>query len=50
MQVGFMPAKETIDVVFILRHLQEEYGANSKKLFVFFVDLDNVFVRAQRKA
>ena len=30
MQLGFMPEIEKIDVVFILRRLQEEYHANGK--------------------
>ena len=35
MQFGFMPGKGTIDAVFILRRLQEEYRAKGKKLHVF---------------
>ena len=34
-QFGFMPEKEIIDAVFILRRLQEEYHAKGKKLYVF---------------
>ena len=37
MQFGFMSGKETIDAVFILRRLQEEYLDNEKKLYVCFV-------------
>ena len=39
MQFGFMPGKCTIDAVFILRCIQEEYLANKKKLYMCFVDL-----------
>ena len=35
MQFGFMPKKGTIDAVFILRRMQEEYCAKEKKLYVF---------------
>ena len=39
MQFGFVPGKDTIDAVFILRIL-EEYLAIQKKLHMCFVDLD----------
>ena len=35
MQFGFMLERGTIDAVFILRRLQEEYHANGQNLFVF---------------
>ena len=35
MQIGFMPERGTIDAVFILRRMQEEYHAKGKKLCVF---------------
>ena len=38
MQFGFMPERETIDVVFILRRMQEEYHAKGK-VYMCFVDL-----------
>ena len=34
MQFGFMPERGTIDAVFILRRMQEEYRAKGKKLCV----------------
>ena len=34
MQFGFMPGKGTIDAVFILRRLQEEYLDKEKKLYI----------------
>ena len=45
MQFGLMPWRGTIDAVFILRRLQEEYYAKGKKLYVCFVDLENDRVR-----
>ena len=39
MQFGFMPGKGTVDAVFILRRLQEEYLKKKKKLYKCFVDL-----------
>ena len=41
MQFGFMPESGTIDAVFILRRMQEEYHAKQKRLYVCFVDLMN---------
>ena len=40
MQFGFIPDKGTIDAVFILRHIQGEYLAKQKKLYMCFVDLE----------
>ena len=49
MQFGFMPERGTIDAVFTLRRLQEEYLAKGKKLYVHFVGLDKAFDRVLRK-
>ena len=40
MQFGFMPERGTIDAMFILKNLLEEYHANGKKLYVCFVDIE----------
>ena len=49
MQFGFMPGKGTIDAVFILRRIQEEYLAKQKKLYMCFVDLEKAFDGVPRK-
>ena len=49
MQFCLMPEKGTIDAVFILRRLQEEYHAKGKKLYVCLVDLMKAFKRVPRK-
>ena len=49
MQFGFMPERGTIDAVFIMRRLQEEYHAKGKKLYMCFEDLKKAFVRVPRK-
>ena len=49
MQLGFMPEIRTIDTVFILRGMQEEYHAKGKKLYMCFVDLEKAFYRVPRQ-
>ena len=49
MRFGFMPGKGTIDAVFILRRIQEEYLAKQKKLYMCFVDLEKAFHGVPRK-
>ena len=49
MQFGFMPGKGTIDAVFILRRLQEEYLDKEKKLYMCFVDLEKAFDRVPKR-
>ena len=49
MQFGFMPERGTIDAVFILRRMQEEYHAKWKELYMCFVDLVKAFVRVPKK-
>ena len=49
MQFGFMPGKGTIDAVYILRRLQEEYLDKEKKLYMYFFDLEKAFYRVPRR-
>ena len=49
MQFGFMPGRGTIDAIFILRRIQENYLAKKLPLYVSFVDLENAFDRVSRK-
>ena len=44
-----MLERGTIDAVFILRKMQEEYLAKGKKLCMCFVDLEKAFDRVPRK-
>ena len=37
MQFGFMPERGTIDALFILRRLKEEYHAKGKKMYIMNV-------------
>ena len=41
-QYGFVQGKGNIDVIFILRQLQEKYLENDKELYLVFVDLEKV--------
>ena len=40
MQFGFMTERGTIDAVFVLRMLHEEYHAKGKKLYMCLADLE----------
>ena len=44
-----MPRRGTIDAIFILRHMLEEYLAKQKKVYMCFVDLEKAFNRVSRK-
>ena len=49
MLFGFLPGKGTIDAVFILTRIQEEYFAKQRKLYTCSVDLEKAFDRVLRK-
>ena len=42
MQFGFMSGKGTVDAIFIVRKMQEEYQKN-KKLYICFSDMKKSF-------
>ena len=44
-----MPEKETINAVFILIRMQEEYRAKGKKLYMYFVNQEKTIYKASRK-
>ena len=48
-QFGFMPGKGTIDAVFILGRIQEEYIGKRNKLYMCSVDLENAIDEVPRK-
>ena len=43
MQFGFMPVKGTMDAIFVLRRMQEEYQKKDKKVYMCFVDMEKTF-------
>ena len=48
MQFEFMPGKGTVDAIFIVRRMQEEYQKKDK-LCMCFVDMEKAFDRVPRK-
>ena len=49
MQFKFMPGKRTVDAIFVVRKMQEEYQKKDKKLYICFVDMEKAFDRVPRK-
>ena len=49
MQFGFIPEKATVDAIFIVRRMQEEYQKKDKKLYMCFVDMEKAFDRVPTK-
>ena len=49
MQYEFMPGRETVYPVFVLRELTEKFIAENKKLFFVFVDLEKAFDQVPRE-
>ena len=43
MQFGFVPGIGTVDVIFMVRQLQEKFLEKRKDLFFAFVDLGKAF-------
>ena len=49
MQCGYIPGKGTVDAIFIVRRMQEEYQKKDKKLYMCFVDKEKAFGGVPRK-
>ena len=49
MQFGFMPRKEAVDAIFIVKRIQEKYQNKNKKLYMCFVDMEKAFDRVPKK-
>ena len=49
MQFGFMPGKGTVDAIFVVRRMQQEYQKKDKKLCTCFVDMEKAFNRVPKK-
>ena len=49
MQFGFMKGKGTTDAILIVRQMQEKFGAEGKKVYFGFVDLEKAFDRVPRE-
>ena len=45
MQFRFVPGKGTVDAIFIVRRMQEEYQKKDKKLYMCFVNMEKAFDR-----
>ena len=50
MQFGFMPGKGTVDAIFIVRRMKEEYQKKDKKLYLCFVDMEKAFEKSAKKS
>ena len=48
-QFEFMPGKGTMNAIFIVRRMQEEYQKKDKKLYMCLVDMEKAFDRVPRK-
>ena len=49
MEFGIMPERVTIDAVYILIRMQQEYHAKGNKLYICFVELEKAFDRISWK-
>ena len=49
MQFGFMSGKCTIDALFVLMRIKEQYLAKQRKLYMCFVDLEKAFDKFTQK-
>ena len=46
---GFMPGKRTVDAIFIVMRMKEEYQKKDEKLYMCFVDMEKPFDRVPRE-
>ena len=49
MQFGFRPRKGTMDAIFIVRRMQDEYQKRTRSSILYFVDMEKAFDRVPRK-
>jgi len=48
-QIGFMPGRSTMEAIYLLRRVMEQYRADKKDLHLVFIDLENVYDRVLRE-
>ena len=48
-QFEFMPGKETVEAIFVVKKMQEKYQKKKKKLYMCSVDMKKTFDRVPRK-
>ena len=48
MRFGFMPGKGTVDAIFIVKKMKEEYQKKNKKLCISFVGIEKAFDSAKK--
>ena len=46
---GYMPGEGTVDAIFTVRRMQEEYQKKKRKLYMCFADIEKAFDRVPRK-
>ena len=49
MQFGFIPGNGTMNTIFMVRRVQEEYRTKDKKLYMRLVDMEKALDRVPRK-